>query len=86
MAQSQECCYSFGYSGDWKPVVPEEKPETELKRLRREQNKSRQDEIFGGFSPTERAEFEARAKRIHTLEKEIQTSAPTLPKLISQFP
>jgi DNA-binding NarL/FixJ family response regulator len=35
--------------------VAKETPESELKRLRTEQNKTRQDEVFGGLSPAERA-------------------------------
>ena len=52
-----------------------EKPEAELKRLNKEQDKARQDEVFGGFSPAERAEYEGKADRIHALESEIQASA-----------
>ena len=52
-----------------------EKPEGELKRLLNEQRKARQDEVFGGFSPTERAEYEEKADRIHALESEMQSSA-----------
>ena len=55
-------------------MVPE-KPEAELKRLLKEQTKARQDEVFGGHSPAERAEYEGRADRIHALESEIQASA-----------
>jgi hypothetical protein len=56
-------------------VVAPEKPEAELKRLLKEQNKARQDEVFGGFSPAERAEYEGKKDRIHALESEIQASA-----------
>ena len=52
-----------------------EKPESELKRLRTEQTKSRKDEVFGGFSPEERIEYEAKSERIHKLESEIQAGA-----------
>ena len=55
-------------------MVPE-KREAELKRLLKEQHKARQDEVFGGFSPAERAEYEGKADRIHALESEIQASA-----------
>jgi hypothetical protein len=51
-----------------------EKPESELKRLKQEQNKARQDEVFGGLSPVEWAEFNGRVKRIHELESDIQVS------------
>jgi hypothetical protein len=55
--------------------VAPEKPEAELKRLLKEQHKARQDEVFGGLSPAERAEYEGKANRIHALESEIQASA-----------
>lgn len=55
-------------------MVPE-KREAELNRLLKEQHKARQDEVFGGFSPAERAEYEEKADRIHALESEIQASA-----------
>jgi hypothetical protein len=45
-----------------------EKPQFELIRLREEQNKARQDEVFGGFSPAERVEYNGKAERIHELE------------------
>jgi hypothetical protein len=56
-------------------VVVPEKPEAELERLLKEQHKAQRDEVFGGFSPTERAEYEERAARIRELESEIQASA-----------
>jgi hypothetical protein len=55
--------------------VGKEEPKSELKWLRAEQVKSRQDEIFGGFSPAERAQYEAKSERIHKLESEIQAGA-----------
>jgi hypothetical protein len=55
--------------------MAKEKSESELKRLRTEQNKTRQDEVFGGLSPAERAEYEGKSERIHELESEIQASA-----------
>jgi hypothetical protein len=53
-----------------------ENPESELARLLQEQRKARQDEIFGGFSQAERAEYNRKAGRINVLEREIQASAP----------
>ena len=50
-------------------------PQSELTRLRKDQNKARQDEVFGGLSPEERAEYNGKAERIHELESEIQASA-----------
>ena len=52
-----------------------EKHESELKRLRTEQSKTRQDEVFGGLSPAELAEYNRKSERIHELESEIQASA-----------
>ena len=46
--------------------------QSELTRLRKQQAKARQDEIFGGFSRAERAEYDARANRIHDVETELQ--------------
>ena len=50
----------------------EEKPQFELIRLRKEQNKARQDEVFGGLSPAERAEYNGKAERIHELESDFR--------------
>jgi hypothetical protein len=52
-----------------------EKHEFELKRLRTEQSKTRQDEVFGGLSPAELAEYNRKSERIHELESEIHASA-----------
>jgi len=49
--------------------VAKEQPESELKRLRNEQSKARQDEVFGGLSHAERAEYNGKAERIHELER-----------------
>jgi hypothetical protein len=45
-------------------------PKSELARLRTEQYKTRQDEVFGGLSHAERAEYDSRKERIHDLEIE----------------
>jgi len=45
-------------------------PENELIRLRREQSKTRQDEVFGGLSPAERAVYDTKENRIHELERD----------------
>ena len=50
-----------------------QKLQSELTRLRKQQAKARQDEIFGGFSRAERAEYDARANRIHEVETELET-------------
>lgn len=55
--------------------MAKEKPESELTRLRVEQEKTRRDEVFGGLSPAERTEYEKKADRIRTLESQIQASA-----------
>jgi hypothetical protein len=52
-----------------------EKPESELTRLRKEQNKTQQDEVFGGLSPAERAEYNGKAQRINELEIALTASA-----------
>jgi hypothetical protein len=62
----------------------EEKPQSELMRLRKEQNKTRRDEVFGGLSSAELAEYEGKAERIHELESYFLTGAfaktpPTTP-------
>jgi hypothetical protein len=55
--------------------MAEEKPESELARLREEQSKTRQEEVFGGLSLAERAQYNAKAERIHVLERTIQAPA-----------
>jgi hypothetical protein len=55
--------------------MAKEKPESELKRLRTEQEKIRRDEVFGGLSPAERAAYNRKSDRIHELESEIQAGA-----------
>jgi hypothetical protein len=56
-----------------------EKRESELKRLRAEQYKTLQDEVFGGLSPAEQAEYNRKSERIHELESKIQnTHSPSL--------
>jgi hypothetical protein len=49
--------------------MEDETPRTELIRLRNAQSKARQDEVYGGLSPTERAEYNSRAERIRELEE-----------------
>ena len=53
----------------------EEKPQFELIRLRKEQSKDRQDEVFGGLSPAERAAYNRKSERIHELQGDFQASA-----------
>jgi hypothetical protein len=54
--------------------VAREKPESELKRLRAEQEKTRRDEVFGGLSPLERAEYDKKAERIRGLERDTRAN------------
>jgi hypothetical protein len=51
--------------------MDDETPESELARLLREQSKMREDEVFIGQSPAERAEYEVKADRIHELESDL---------------
>jgi hypothetical protein len=46
----------------------DETTRSELIRLLKEQNKARQNEIYGGLSRAEQTEYDTRAKRIHELE------------------
>jgi len=55
--------------------MSKEKPELELNRLRTELGRTRQDEIFGGLSTAELAEYNRKAERIHELLGEIHVSA-----------
>jgi hypothetical protein len=52
-----------------------EKPESELAQLQKEQSKTKRDEVFGGLSDEERAEYDRKTKRINELV--IETSAVT---------
>lgn len=45
--------------------------EHELKKLRAEQAKIRRNEVFGGLTPAERADYNHKSHRIHELETEI---------------
>lgn len=63
--------------------MAKEKPESELKRLRVEQKKAQQDEVFGGLSPAERAAYNEKTNRINELE--IELTARALAIKSSQF-
>jgi hypothetical protein len=56
-------------------IMVEEEPQFELLRLRKEQNKARHDEVFGGLSPAERAAYNRKSERIHELQGDFQASA-----------
>jgi hypothetical protein len=43
--------------------------------LLNDQDKARQDEVFGGLSPAERVEYNGRTERIHKLESDIRAGA-----------
>jgi hypothetical protein len=45
--------------------------EHELRTLRAEQATTRRNEVFGGLSPAERADYNQKSDRIHALESEI---------------
>lgn len=45
-----------------------ESEQVELSRLRREQAKTRHDEVFGGLTPEERSAYDRKQLRIHELE------------------
>ena len=55
--------------------MPKEKPEFELNRLRAELSRTRQEEVFGGLSPSELAEYNQKSERIHKLAGEIHSVA-----------
>ena len=55
--------------------VAEENPKSELARLRKKQLQAQQDEVYGGFSKSKRAEYYSRAERINELELQLQTLA-----------
>jgi hypothetical protein len=52
-------------------IMRNETPSSELIRLRKEQRKTQQDEVFGGLSPAERAAYDIRQDRIHDLERDV---------------
>lgn len=52
-----------------------ESPRAELARLQKEQRQARQDEVYGGFSESQRAEYEIRAMRIKELEAQRLTTS-----------
>lgn len=47
---------------------------SELIRLRKEQTKTREEEVFGGLLPAERAQYDQKAQRINELEIELRNS------------
>jgi hypothetical protein len=55
--------------------VARETLESELKRLKQEQRQTREDEVFLGLTPAERAVFKEKLARINSLEIKIQTMA-----------
>jgi hypothetical protein len=55
--------------------MPKEEPGFELSRLRAEISRTRQEEVFGGLSPSELAEYNRKSERIHKLAGEIHMAA-----------
>ena len=51
-----------------------ETPYSALIRLREEQTKTREDEVFLGLSPAERAQYDQKAQRINALEMKLRMS------------
>jgi hypothetical protein len=47
----------------------------ELARLRDQQFSARQNEVYGGLSKVEQADYDARAKRIYELTKQVEAIA-----------
>src|SRR5580692_7936451 len=54
-------------------VVAEENPKAELAQLLKQQRQARQDEVYGGFSKSERVEYDSRAARIRELDTQLLT-------------
>jgi hypothetical protein len=57
--------------------VAEKNPKSELARLRKKQRQAQQDEVYGGFSESERAEYDSRAERINELGAQLHTVTST---------
>jgi hypothetical protein len=51
--------------------VQHESEETEISRLRKQQDQARHDEVFGGMSPEERAAYDIRRVRLQELERHL---------------
>jgi hypothetical protein len=48
-------------------------PKAELAQLLKQQRQARQDEVYGGFSKSERVEYDSRAARIRELDTQLLT-------------
>jgi hypothetical protein len=55
--------------------MPREKLQTELKRLRQEQLKMGEGEVFGGFSDSESKDYLQKSRRIEELQNQIEDMA-----------
>jgi hypothetical protein len=55
--------------------MAEESPQSEVTRLRKAQSLARQHEVYGGFSSSERIEYDDRAKRIKELDAQLEAVA-----------
>jgi hypothetical protein len=62
-----------------------ETPQIELKRLQTEQTKARQDEVFGGLSPTERSAYDKRQSRIDQLEHDLDDTGQGYLRALKHF-
>jgi hypothetical protein len=60
-----------GVSSTEVSVTKDKNPHPELTGLQKAQSKARQDEIFGGLSHAEQAEYNSRAKHIHELDTQL---------------
>jgi hypothetical protein len=52
-------------------IGQDESEQYELSRLRREQAKTRHDEVFGGLTPAERSAYDIKQVRIRQLERRL---------------
>jgi hypothetical protein len=64
--------------------VEKETLESELARLKKEQRKTRENEVFGGLSINERAVYNEKSARIDELKTEIQASEEKSPSSKSE--
>ncbi len=57
-----------------------ESSQFEVERLRRQQAKTRADEVFGGLSPQERSAYDLRQDRIHELDLDLSEPGEVRPR------
>jgi hypothetical protein len=56
-------------------MLADEHPKSELARLHKQQYKTQRDQVYGGLSQAERAEYDRTTKRIDKLKKQLETIA-----------